>query len=58
MPAGNLPAWAALHGAKVIQINPGATELDNKAFCNIKGNAGEVLPLLLQSLTNFLYSSE
>lgn len=55
-PASLLPEMAALHGAKVIQINPGATSLDARAHYNYQGKAGEVLPALVNSLAGLLDS--
>jgi NAD-dependent deacetylase len=52
-PAAQLPERAALHGAKIIQINPTATPLDSKAHYNFRGNAGEILPAMLHSLADF-----
>jgi NAD-dependent deacetylase len=49
-PAAELPFIAAECGAAVIQINPGETDLDRVAKWNLRGKAGEVLPLLLQGL--------
>jgi NAD-dependent deacetylase len=55
-PAAQLPERAVLHGARVIQINPGPTALDNKAHYNFRGKAGEVLPAMLEALSTFLNS--
>jgi NAD-dependent deacetylase len=55
-PAAQLPERAALHGARVIQINPDQTALDSKAIFNFRGKAGEVLPAMLQALSNFINS--
>lgn len=52
-PAAQLPERAALHGAKVVQINPTSTPLDSKAHYNFRGNAGEILPAMLSSLEDF-----
>lgn len=49
-PAAGLSDIAKQHGAKVIQINPDETPLDSKADFNIKGKAGDVLPMLLDAL--------
>ncbi|MDP2902719.1 MAG: NAD-dependent deacylase [Methylovulum sp.] len=49
-PAAQLPVMASANGAKVIQVNPGATALDNKAHYNLRGKAGEVMPALLDAL--------
>lgn len=53
-PAAKLPDMAIIRGAKVIQINPGPTSLDSKAHYNFNGTAGEVLPALIQALSNLL----
>jgi NAD-dependent deacetylase len=45
-PAAQLPERAALHGAKIIKINPTATPLDSKAHYNFRCNAGEILPAM------------
>jgi NAD-dependent deacetylase len=52
-PAAQLPERAALHGAKIIQINPATTSLDNKAHYNFRGNAGEILPAMVMALAKF-----
>ena len=49
-PAAGLSDIAKQHGAKVIQINPDETPLDSKADFNMKGKAGDVLPMLLDAL--------
>lgn len=49
-PAASLPGMAKEYGAKVIQINPDETPLDSQTDFNVKGKAGEVLPLLLNEL--------
>jgi NAD-dependent deacetylase len=51
-PASQLPERAALHSAKVVQINPTETPLDSKAHYNFRGNAGQILPAMLQSLAD------
>ena len=53
-PAAKLPDMAVIRGAKVIQINPDPTSLDSKAHYNFRGKAGEVLPALIQALSDFL----
>ena len=49
-PAAQLPVDAKRCGAVVVQINPDATPLDNNAHYNLRGKAGEILPLLLEAL--------
>ena len=49
-PAAQLPIDAKRCGAVVVQINPDATPLDNNAHYNLRGNAGNILPLLLEAL--------
>lgn len=53
-PAAQLPERAALHGAKVIQINPDSTSLDNTAHYNFRGKVGDVMPALVDALSDFL----
>lgn len=48
-PAAALPFQAAARGAKVIQINPAATELDEVAFWNLRGSAGTVMDRLIRT---------
>lgn len=49
-PAAQLPQAAAERGATVIQVNPGETALDPLAGANLRGNAGEVLPKLIEAV--------
>lgn len=49
-PAAELPYNAAASGAYLIQINPNATDLDETAHCNLRGNAGVVMPALWQAV--------
>lgn len=51
-PASVLPDIAIVHGAKIIQINLDVTLLDQKAHFNFRGKAGEVLPNLVQALSD------
>lgn len=37
---------AIIRGARVIQINPNPTPLDNKAHYNFRGKAGDILPAM------------
>jgi len=48
-PAAALPFAAAERGAKVIQINPAATDLDAVACFNLRGSAGTVMDRLIRS---------
>jgi NAD-dependent deacetylase len=43
-PAAALPRMALGHGAKVIEVNPEATELTGSATLALPGAAGEILP--------------
>ncbi|MFI3135691.1 MAG: NAD-dependent deacylase, partial [Methylococcaceae bacterium] len=49
-PAADLPYKALESGAYLIQVNPNVTKLDDFAHCNLRGNAGEILPLLWQAV--------
>jgi NAD-dependent deacetylase len=51
-PAAQLPERAALHGAKIIQINPIPTPLDSKAHYNFRGNVGDIMPAMLHALSD------
>jgi NAD-dependent deacetylase len=46
-PAAELPFLALDNGATVVEINPQATPLSNRASFSLRGPAGEVLPQLL-----------
>lgn len=46
-PAAGLPSMARRHGAYVVVVNPGESELDGMADVRLSGAAGEVLPRLL-----------
>lgn len=46
-PAAQLPQMASKAGRKVIQINPVRSELDSICTWNLRGNAGELLPVLI-----------
>jgi len=50
-PAAQLPIEAARSGATVIQVNPDKTALDQVADYNLHGQAGTILPLLLEAIT-------
>jgi NAD-dependent deacetylase len=50
-PAAQLPIEAARSGATVIQVNPDKTDLDRVAHYNLHGQAGTVLPHLLEAIT-------
>lgn len=49
-PAARLPMLAHNAGARVIQINPESTELDDYVTETLIGKAGEVMPTLLQAV--------
>ncbi len=49
-PASTLPINAAHGGAYLVQVNPHATLLDEIADCNLRGKAGEIMPLLWQAV--------
>jgi NAD-dependent deacetylase len=46
-PAAALPRLALEHGARVIEVNPEATELTRLADISLRGTAGEILPQLV-----------
>lgn len=46
-PAAMLPRRAAEHGARIVQINPDATPLDEVAAFSLRGPAARILPALL-----------
>ena len=48
-PAAGLAKIARRHGAKVVIVNPHASELDQLAHVLLQGSAASVLPLLLQA---------
>jgi len=48
-PAAALPFAAAERGAKVVQVNPAATDLDDVASFNLRGPAGMVMDQLLRT---------
>jgi NAD-dependent SIR2 family protein deacetylase len=50
-PAAQLPIEAARSGATVIQVNPEKTDLDKVAHYNLHGQAGTVLPQLIEAIT-------
>lgn len=49
-PAAALPFTAAERGAKVVQVNPAATDLDDVAFINLRGSAGTVMDRLIRTV--------
>lgn len=49
-PAAALPFEAARGGAKVVQVNPAPTDLDDVAFVNLRGPAGRVLERLVEAV--------
>ncbi len=46
-PAASLPFIALQAGARVIEVNPQPTPLTRQASVSLRGNAGEILPLLV-----------
>jgi len=48
-PAAALPFAAAEHGAKVVQVNPAATDLDDVASFNLRGAAATVMDRLVRT---------
>ena len=48
-PAAALPAESLRHGAKVVIVNPQASELDDLATVVVRGNAAVELPRLLEA---------
>ena len=48
-PAARIPSLARQAGAKVVQVNPKGTQLDDACTWSLRGAAGEVLPKLLQA---------
>ena len=49
-PAASLPLNASRCGAYLLQINPKTTMIDEFANCNLRGKAGEIMPLLWQAV--------
>lgn len=49
-PAAQLPRLAKSRGALVVQVNPARTELDRHCDFNLRGQAGDILPDLLNAL--------
>jgi NAD-dependent deacetylase len=49
-PASNLPHMAKIRGAKIVQVNPDATPLDENVDFNFNGKAGDILPGLIAGL--------
>lgn len=47
-PAARIPALAKQAGAKVVQVNPTSTQLDDVCTWSLRGTAGDVLPRQLQ----------
>ena len=46
-PAAALPHVALESGARVIEVNPEATELTSYAHASLRGPAGEILPQIV-----------
>jgi NAD-dependent deacetylase len=49
-PAGNLPFYTTQKGGKLIINTLSKTPLDDEAVCLLRGNAAEVLPLIMEVL--------
>lgn len=49
-PAASLPLSASRNGAYLIQINPKITMIDRSADYNLRGKAGEIMPLLWEAV--------
>ena len=49
-PAAGVPVRAVKHGARLVIVNEGATELDAMADATVAGKAGVVLPALVDAL--------
>ena len=48
-PAARIPSLAKRAGAKVVQVNPMGTQLDDACTWSLRGTAGELMPKLLQA---------
>lgn len=48
-PAASLVPLARSAGARVIEVNPQETPASATVHCSLRGNAGDVLPALLES---------
>ena len=48
-PAASIPSLARQAGAKVVQVNPISTQLDDACNWSLRGTAGMVMPILLQA---------
>ena len=48
-PAARLPGLAKASGARVVQVNPTSTPLDSDCDWSLRGEAGKVMPQLLQA---------
>jgi NAD-dependent deacetylase len=51
-PAAGLPALAQRQRATIVVINPNATAQDQQATYGLRGTAGQVLPALVQAMSN------
>lgn len=49
-PAARLPHLAMQVGAKVVQVNPSSTTLDDACTWSLRGAAGSVIPFLMQTV--------
>ncbi|MHA1270387.1 MAG: SIR2 family NAD-dependent protein deacylase [Candidatus Helarchaeota archaeon] len=53
-PAARLPAFALENNAKVILLNKGETPYDNYVHLKIEGNAGEIVPKIVNRIKELL----
>ena len=49
-PAAGVPVEAVRHGARLVIVNEGATDLDGMATLMLSGRAGDVLPQLASAV--------
>ena len=57
-PAASLPSLARRAGARVVQVNPMGTSLDDECSCLLRGSAGAAIPGLLQAAFPVVGSAE
>lgn len=57
-PAAAIPSWVQRLGGKVIEINPEVTPVSSFADISLQGSAGEILPLLVQTMEEIQKSHE
>ncbi|NIP86616.1 MAG: NAD-dependent deacylase, partial [Planctomycetales bacterium] len=51
-PAASIATWAAETGAAIVEVNPEATPLSAGADYCLAGPSGEILPAVVQGMTN------